>query len=304
MYNIQSNSARFIYTLSATRPDSKYKLKRIQPEIGNHHVNSILNDPQSKYIKDEDFPDDTLKRHDSIANVYLPTTSTTDTCTTTITKTSNITTIPTTNKCKSSENLANDTKISNNQNTPHLLPSTTASAIQISSNILRQPYCKLKNGFYLTKVARSDEKIRYTETDMYSMVRTVLFIHCYGITPMESLTQIINTGEITFECDDFPNQLRQNLTLGIAVQLLDMLFGDGFSTVVSRMVIKCMQEYNCVWRYYPYNSRITCPSALDFIKLARFINTSTFQYSKSTQFMLNNTCDHRIPLQNTIKRLR
>jgi len=170
-------------------------------------------------------------------------------------------------------------------------------------NHYQQKYCKLKTNYYLSKVPRSDEKIRYTETDMYSMVRTVLFMYCYEMTPQESLNEIINTGEITFDMATLPKQIKL-LNMTIITELLDSLFGENFSHVIGRVLIKCLDEYRNFWRFYPYIPKITFPSALDFVKMSRFMNITMFKYSQVTQFMLNNTMDHKIPMQNNVKHLQ
>lgn len=200
----------------------------------------------------------------------------------------------------------NDVLEENKSQTSILETKTTCDGISTTlpmSNSIQRRYCKLNSNYYLLKAPRSDEKIRYTESDMYSIVRTVLFMYCYEMSPNESLNEIINTGEISFDFNQTPNYIK-TLNMSIMIQLLDSLFGNNFSYVVGRVLIKCLDEYNHSWRFYPYMSKIILPSARDFVKLARFMNITTFKYSKVTQFILNNSMDHKVPLQNNIKLLK
>lgn len=163
-------------------------------------------------------------------------------------------------------------------------------------------YAKLNNGFYFKKVARSDEKVRYTETDIHSIVRTVLFMHVFECEPDNSLLDIINSGDVSYKLDpDF--RQRNQLTLQDVKELLDQLFGENFAMVVRRVVSKCMLEYNNIWKYYPFVSNLRLPSAQDIVKLARFVNASMSVFSGTTLFLLENSTDNRIPLQGNIKYL-
>ncbi|ATZ81526.1 GrBNV_gp61-like protein [Drosophila innubila nudivirus] len=245
MYNLQSNSARFIYTLSG-----------IEPQVVDDQSNDVLEETQTNKSR--------IKQ-----TSILETKTTCD----------GMSTLPMLNSMQSTiENTINPTK-------------------------QQRRYCKLNSNYYLLKAPRSDEKIRYTESDMYSIVRTVLFMYCYEMSPNESLNEIINTGEISFDLNQTPNYIK-TMNMSIMIQLLDSLFGNNFSYVVGRVLIKCLDEYNHSWRFYPYMSKIILPSARDFVKLARFMNITTFKYSKVTQFILNNSMDHKIPLQNNIKLLK
>lgn len=163
-------------------------------------------------------------------------------------------------------------------------------------------YCQLVNGYYFTKEARSDEKLRYTESDMTAIVRTVIFMLAFQVAPQSSLLDIINDGQVNFDID----YLRVDSTLKLSdmVELLDDLFGKGFSQIVKRPITQIYAQYMQSWQYYPFIGAIPLPSALDYAKLARFINAPSSRYSEPTQFMLNNVKDHRIPLQGSIKRLR
>lgn len=159
--------------------------------------------------------------------------------------------------------------------------------------------CLLKNGFYFTKEARSDEKVRYTETDISCIVRTILFMYVFQVSTSDSLLDIINNGDVRYTFTEF--KFVNVLTTDIAKRLLDSLFGDGFSFIIKRVLSKYLIEYNRIWRNYPYINSIQLPSASDYLKLVRFVNASQCQYSTATQFILSNSQDHKIPLQSNVK---
>lgn len=165
------------------------------------------------------------------------------------------------------------------------------------------PFCHLKNGFYFTKEARSDEKVRYTETDMESIIRTVLFIYVFEVSTEDSLLEIINSGEVTYNLDG-PIEIKNNLSMRRINEILNMLFGYGFSFIVRRVIYKCFNEYTNVWSKYPYVDSIKLPSAMDYLKLVRFVNAPLSRYTHPTNFILNNTYDFKIKLQNNVKILK
>lgn len=314
MYNIQANRARFIYTLSYI-PETQLRDEENPPNINTNNNTSgnkrnnvrRKNRKVNPYGLETKFVNETvaLKSFDDNKGKNIPINQNNteskggnqhqDHIDVTCTLAEPLLVIPREGLNK------NERRCMARESSAIIESSLDNVAVNERGNI--KPQCKLKTNYYLTKVARSDEKIRYTETDMYSLVRTVLFMYCYQISPQESLNEIINTGNITYDYNLIPHNL-QLLTLKNAVELLNQLFGDNFANVVSRMVIKCIDEYNYSWRLYPYNSKILFPSALDFIKLARFMNITTFKYSKATQLMLNNSLDHKIPLQSNIKILK
>lgn len=162
--------------------------------------------------------------------------------------------------------------------------------------------CRLKNDCYFSKESRSDEKIRFTETDLSSIVRTVLFMYVFKVSPEESIVEIINTGTVTHTLGE--NFILNVLTLDIVVGLVDSLFGNGFASVVKRVINKCLNEYNITWKYYPCISNIKYPSAADYINLARFVNVSNCKYGESEKFIITNSTDNKIPLQQSIKILK
>lgn len=289
MYNLQANSARFIYTLSYLPPESN-KTNNVSPD-GNMNASNIdLNNKKNNNSKQINITNN-IQDIEPIEGVNNEDDANGN---------------DNNNAFNSQRALQQSNHQQQQQQQQQLLPRASNSSKPSISNLTKPiiyPYCHLKNNGYLTKVSRSDEKIRYTETDMYAIVRTVLFMYCYKISPNESLDTIITTGELSYTDTNIPNHT-QMLDLKTAIELLDSLFGDNFSNVVSRVVIKCINEYKYIWRLYPYASKIVFPSASDFIKLARFVNVSTFAHSKITQFILNNSMDNKIPLQSNVKILK
>lgn len=165
------------------------------------------------------------------------------------------------------------------------------------------PVCHLRNGFYFTKETRSDEKVRYTELDMESVVRTIMFMYVFEISADECLNEIINSGEVSYTYDDRLVKLKNKINTQILIDLMDSLFGEDFSMITSRVMAKCLHEYNAVWRKLPFRNSVRLPSALDYLKLSRFVNASLSCYTNPTQFILDNKTDHKIKLQNNIKKL-
>lgn len=182
----------------------------------------------------------------------------------------------------------------------YTISSTKPTIDPKSENI---PYCHLKNGFYFTKEPRSDEKMRYTETDMENIVRTILFIYVFEISTESSLLEIITSGQVEYKLDK-PINLKNHLSLSLISEILDMLFGDGFSFIVRRVIYKCFKEYISNWSKYPYVEYIYLPSAGDYLKLSRFVNAPLSRYTKPTRFILDNIHDFKIKLQNNVKILK
>lgn len=173
----------------------------------------------------------------------------------------------------------------------------------INSKTENVPFCHLKNGYYFTKESRSDEKMRYTETDMENIVRTILFIYVFERSTESSLLEIINSGQVEYDLER-PITFKNYLTLSIMSEILDMLLGDGFSFIVRRVLYKCFKEYNSNWSKYPYVDHIYLPSAVDYLKLARFVNAPLSRYTMPTRFILDNTHDFKVKLQNNVKILK
>lgn len=104
-------------------------------------------------------------------------------------------------------------------------------------------YCLLNNGYYFMKEARSDEKLRYTESEIRGIVRTVIFMYVFDNGPQESMLELINTGEpyTPRRTADEMTQLNE-LDVDTMVDLLDRLFGVGFSVVARHAVTHVYTE--------------------------------------------------------------
>lgn len=163
-------------------------------------------------------------------------------------------------------------------------------------------YCLLNNGYYFMKEARSDEKLRYTESEIRGIVRTVTFMYVFDDGPCESMLELINTGEPytrrRHDPIDRPNEL---LDVNTMIELLDRLFGNGFSVVARHSVTQVYTEYMYDWRYYLYGQTVRAPSTDDFVRVSRFVNVPSCRYSSATDFINDNVTDRRVPLQNNEK---
>lgn len=166
------------------------------------------------------------------------------------------------------------------------------------------PHCELSNGFYFAKVTRSDERLRFTETDMSSIVRTILFMYAFDVTPKNSMLDMINHGDVSeITRRDIKRHTPKSLSLSTARLLLDSLFGEHFATVARRAVYRTLCEYMREWRYFGVGATIRVPSANDFIKIYRFVNIISPKYSDVTNFINNNIKDNKMYLQTANKRL-
>lgn len=210
-------------------------------------------------------------------------------------------------------------------------------------------HARLKNGNILTKVARSDEKVRITEGDMFAICRTTLFMYVFDWDPLISSSDIVNTGNIglppdmkadleldtdavatPIECynDDgvgagndkvkFDNDVDKHLIIApiqrayprsmdvpVMRQVIDSTFGEGMARVARRVLCKCWSEYTTVWRLYPFHpkKRLLYPSAWDCVRLIRFVNATATRYSPVTMFLLENSTDNTCPNQGVTKYL-
>lgn len=192
-----------------------------------------------------------------------------------------------------------------NESTVHTeQPNSVRLIYTLSRHPPKYRYCLLKTGFYLAKVPRSDELMRFTETDMFAIVRTMLFVHVFGVTATDPMLDMINSGHMR----DIANetlfaQTPKPLTVKLACAILDSLFGENFSTIVRRPVRRVMLEYTQIWRYFKVGVTISLPSTSDFIKIYRFGNVISPEYSDATAFVNNNLLDHKVFLQGAVKRL-
>lgn len=167
-----------------------------------------------------------------------------------------------------------------------------------------KPPVRLVNGFYFNKVTKSDEKLIYTEHDMTSILRTVLCMHVFRLAPCESIHEIIYSGLVTFPDDGACLTVYEpDLSIERIRDIVDSLLGENFCSVVARPLADVYSEYKHAWRYYAFGQPVALPSAVDFIRLYRFVNAPNYRLSAATRFVLSNGDDHKIPLQGRVKRL-
>lgn len=249
MYNIQANTARFIYTLSLSKPQTVKFEQNNDKTLTTSAVDSI-----EKYDKG----------HSGFAQ----------------------------------EGYVNNHSGHNNTGNNRTNDSCGTQDTE-DGNV-----CRLKkNGFYITKEARSDEKLRYTETDMHAIVRTTIFFHVFNVIIVDSLTDIIKTGVVNVYLQE-PYVRTIELNLKTIIRLLDLLFGCNFSKIAKLPLASVYDEYHKRWKYFTYETASTSlPSASDIVKLARFVNASSAHYAPATLFMMCNARDHKIPLQSNLKKL-
>lgn len=169
-----------------------------------------------------------------------------------------------------------------------------------------EPYCKLRNSphFYLTKEARSDEKIRFTENYMTSVVRTILFMHAFDTVPENPIDDILYKGVVWY-ADTAPTELVNPLhSLVECALILDTLLGEGFSTVCRRPLSEVYNRcWAKEWKYSDYYKQVQMPSALDYVRLIRLVNVTYASHTDCTMFATRNATDLNIKLQQNCKRL-
>lgn len=173
----------------------------------------------------------------------------------------------------------------------------TLSDTKPTSDII---FCKLKNGFYFKKEARSDEKLQFTERDMFSIIRTILFMYVFKCSPLESYSEIIYLNKLTLN-EINPNDIN-DLTLSDIIILLDKLFGENFCRVINRHINIIYNEYKMYWRYSKFDTHILALSPLDIKKLNSFVNTPISSFTAATKFIAENKAIN-IHLQGKIKKL-
>jgi hypothetical protein len=167
----------------------------------------------------------------------------------------------------------------------------------------RPVMCRLRTSkLYLRQEPRSDEKVRFTEPEMYAVARTVLFMHVFRTGPLESAEEIFRLGSVSHD-DNLV--VRTDCDYVEIVQLLDAILGVGFSTVCRKVVSRCLREYFTSWRYFPFgrHALLGAPSAADYLTLRFFVNARTTSYAPSMRFLMRNLSDHRTPQQGAIKEL-
>lgn len=133
---------------------------------------------------------------------------------------------------------------------------------------------KLNTGVYFSKMSRSDELIKYTESNMESIVKVLLyFILQYNYT---------------------------NVSILHFVNMVDKLFGYGFCMIIRRPIQIVFENYRLT-----NLSRMTLfvPSELQFLMLNNFIWNTYTSYSFNDAFILQNSNDHKKQIQSNSKNL-
>lgn len=167
----------------------------------------------------------------------------------------------------------------------------------IKDSIGKHKVC-LPNGFILEKRPKSDELLRYTERDIRSIIRTIIFIHVFPeLTPRESLEDLVFEGRSYSFAENNNTYNINDISLEQMVRILDTLLGTGFCRIARHSVTEMYHEYMNDWRYYRFGRHVYAPSTRDYVRLARFVNAATCRYSKMSEFVNRNADDNKIPFQ-------
>lgn len=161
----------------------------------------------------------------------------------------------------------------------------------------------LRTGRYFYKTPRSDEKIKFTETDMLIIIQTILCIHLFQLSTNETIEDIIKSGEVSYK----PTTTLTPKVVSITDvrMLLDTVFGEGFSAVTKRVVYKWSHLYHANIKNFPFNQQRVClPSAHDIIKLNTFMShTFTRDALSPIEMFLLVGSTRKCVLQGSIKKL-
>lgn len=147
---------------------------------------------------------------------------------------------------------------------------------------------RLTNKLYFSKEARSDEKLRFTESEITSILRTLCFTFTFTIIPQNSVIEIINSGDVVYTPISW-SKLNETTDISINefIRICDGVLGKGFTTIAQRPFQLVYKEYHTVWRFaFSCNQTIYTPSAYDFLLLRQFININSTEYSESEKFIL------------------
>lgn len=125
----------------------------------------------------------------------------------------------------------------------------------------------------------------------------------FNLSPKDSIYDLMIEPDVTlstissrtFTFDD-------STTLCDFCEILDKLFGIGFSLIVRRPISKLWWLWLTQYRYYKCKA-IKTPSAKDYLTLYKFLNVTAVNLSKSAELVMFNAYDGKIFLQNAIKSL-
>lgn len=164
-------------------------------------------------------------------------------------------------------------------------------------------FALLHNGYYLTRTTRSDEKLRFTECNIRAMVECVLFMSMLNLSPENSLGELAMTDRDVKFTSVTPNFVFDDrVTVCEFCELLDRLFGVGFSLIARRTISQVWREWLIHYRY------ISClktrgPSAKNYLLLYKFLNVTSPNLSDTAKLATFNDQDGKIFLQNAVKHL-
>lgn len=164
-------------------------------------------------------------------------------------------------------------------------------------------FALLNNGYYLTRTTRSDEKLRFTESNLCSMIECVLFMSLMNASPENSIGELAMTDNNLKYTAVIPNFVFNDVvSLCGFCDLLDNLFGVGFSLIARRTISKVWRHWLTKYRYISC-IKINGPSPRDYLVLYKFLNVTSPCLSDTTKFLTFNSYDGKIFLQNAVKRL-
>lgn len=165
-------------------------------------------------------------------------------------------------------------------------------------------FALLNNGYYLVRTTRSDEKLRFTEPNMVSIINCILYMILFNISPQSSIFELmidpLNINNFTPVSDKF--EFNDSVKLCDFCDILDKLFGVGFSLIARRPIAKIWQLWLTQLRYKSCY-RIRTPSVKDYLTLYRFMNVTMTNLSATAELLTFNTNDGRVYLQNAVKKL-
>lgn len=178
--------------------------------------------------------------------------------------------------------------------------------------------CKLKNNYYFVKEPKSDDKLVITENFMNSIVRTLLFIHVFGIDIKETIDDLYLKDTLTYTINGEPSKLIEtasgffvdvnviptilHYTFVDVYNLFDTLFGKGFSNVSLKPIKSVYEMYATKWIFYSYTSvPLRAFSREDILNVHKFYNIQDVALSPMEIFVICDKQDNKLHMQNTIK---
>lgn len=164
-------------------------------------------------------------------------------------------------------------------------------------------FALLHNGYYLTRTTRSDEKLRFTEGNLRSMVECIIFMSLLNTSPENSIGELSMTANSIKYSNVIPDfTFNDGVSLCDFCDLLDRLFGVGFSLIARRTISAVWRQWLTKYRYMSC-MRIKGPSPMDYLVLFKFLNVTSPNLSDTTKLITFNSYDGKIFLQNAVKRL-